>query len=269
MLSLKTKYPADTVEYSNGRVVCGTYNYDNGKRHGTLDLYDTDLVLLKQIETDAILDTKWNNSLICTASSDGIQVFDADLNLLSKVSTGLCLSIDCQAQLTASSMMDGSVEIYDDLKHLQTIKPHYSEVWTCHLGSLLYSGSDQGKLSCFDLTSNREICKHDFDAGVCSTIEKENYLYVGSYTDRIDVFDRRNWKVIHSIDVGGGVWRMKFNENKLAVAAMYAGLMVYENHNLVHHFTDHESMVYGVTWMPDDSLVSCSFYDCSIRKRFL
>lgn len=101
-----------------------------------------------------------------------------------------------------------------------------------------------------------------------------------SYNNVVSLIDRRKATIaLSEIDVGGGVWRVKWNpqENRkedLLVACMRDGFKVlhYEEGmqqgRVVHRFDDHESLAYGVDWSfeppaEDGTQVvgSCSFYD--------
>ena len=94
------------------------------------------------------------------------------------------------------------------------------------------------------------------------------------------LFDRRKPSVsLSEIDVGGGVWRVKWNphENRkqdLLVACMHDGFktLKYESGmgrgTIMQRFDVHKSLAYGVDWsvqLPTEDnkqiVGSCSFYD--------
>jgi diphthamide biosynthesis protein 7 len=104
--------------------------------------------------------------------------------------------------------------------------------------------------------------------------------YFHSYNNMVTLFDRRKASVaLSEVDVGGGVWRVKWNpqENRkgdLLAACMRDGFKVlhYEDGmwqgQIVQRFDDHDSLAYGVDWSFEPpaedgkQLVgSCSFYD--------
>jgi len=122
-----------------------------------------------------------------------------------------------------------------------------------------------------------------FEAGVTtvqSHLHVESLIAVGSYNNMVTLFDRRKASVaLSEVDVGGGVWRVKWNpqENRkgdLLAACMRDGFKVlhYEDGmwqgQIVQRFDDHDSLAYGVDWSFEPpaedgkQLVgSCSFYD--------
>lgn len=114
--------------------------------------------------------------------------------------------------------------------------------------------------------------------------------------DRLRLWDRRKALrpvLTQEIDVGGGVWRIKWREptagdaggeRLLALACMHAGAAVLRfgvedrgvlaAGELVSRHTGHQSMAYGIDWCrpgcgTDDNasmlLASCSFYDHALH----
>jgi WD40 repeat protein len=102
----------------------------------------------------------------------------------------------------------------------------------------------------------------------CVEFLDENTLLSGCYDDRIRKFDLRHLAVpVSEFKSIGGIWRMKPHSGKLYVAACYGGCQVLrlDTFDLVEEYKGHESMVYGIGALGDSNVVSCSFYDKSIR----
>jgi len=123
-----------------------------------------------------------------------------------------------------------------------------------------------------------------FDAGVTSIQSNphiEHLLAVGSYDNKVKLFDTRNPFIpVTEIDVGGGAWRVKWHpcftrKNDLLVACMHDGFKVISfmlDHDNIHgeivkRFDTHESLAYGADWsfsLQEDGktlIATCSFYD--------
>jgi diphthamide biosynthesis protein 7 len=106
------------------------------------------------------------------------------------------------------------------------------------------------------------------------------------YDAILRIFDTRSPRQpICTLDVGGGIWRVKWHPTKssrLLIAAMHGGCCVVDFEGLegvdggsdtevratvLKRFDGHESMAYGVDWgapIPsrgEDMVASCSFYD--------
>ena len=63
------------------------------------------------------------------------------------------------------------------------------------------------------------------------------FIYVGSYDEWLRKWDERNLKrEVESVQVGGGVWRIKQRHEKLLVAAMHGGYLVLNNMDIVARF---------------------------------
>lgn len=96
-----------------------------------------------------------------------------------------------------------------------------------------------------------------------------------SYDGVVRLFDARQLvQPASTVDVGGGVWRLKWHPSrheKLLVAAMHAGCRLVDldpssgQGQIVVRFKEHESMAYGADWSPSGDVVgSCSFYDSKL-----
>lgn len=73
---------------------------------------------------------------------------------------------------------------------------------------------------------------------------------------------------ICNINVGGGVWRIKWKPNThdyILVAAMYNGFKILNDKLIVETcYDEHESIAYGADWSWEsgsDIVATCSFYD--------
>ena len=88
-----------------------------------------------------------------------------------------------------------------------------------------------------------------------------------SYDEVLRSWDTRNIKCpLSEMRMGGGVWRIKqapSSSSLLALACMHNGFHVVDaaRSESVLHYTEHESLAYGVDWKTPDVLASCSFYD--------
>ncbi len=83
-------------------------------------------------------------------------------------------------------------------------------------------------------------------------------------------------------DLGGGIWRIKWNNEQsdlLATACMHNGFQLVQCHmttasdpEVLCSYKEHKSLAYGIDWAPsysdddnDVTLASCSFYDHSMH----
>mmetsp|Transcript_11316 Transcript_11316/g.16624 ORF Transcript_11316/g.16624 Transcript_11316/m.16624 type:complete len:375 (-) Transcript_11316:16-1140(-) len=229
---------------------------------------------------------------------------------------GLALSLGWDKSSTAvgdqkriiSSYSKGSLALHtmrhsaDDIEQMHRWKAHSlfgcdSEVWTCCFASndhqsenteRILSGGDDCQLKLWDLrliddsSHNTAVgTNRDFDAGITAVSyhpSKEHIFAVGSYDEQVRLFDVRNiMEPLKCIDVGGGVWRIKWQQSStttdtLLVAAMHGGcriLNVNDDGNcktVRKEFVEHKSMAYGADWIAKNVAASCSFYD---RQVFL
>mmetsp|Transcript_7489 Transcript_7489/g.14209 ORF Transcript_7489/g.14209 Transcript_7489/m.14209 type:complete len:489 (+) Transcript_7489:130-1596(+) len=184
-----------------------------------------------------------------------------------------------------------------------------SEVWTTcftsnkyyntHSNSVL-SGGDDCKMKLWDMrTCHKPMhVQDDFEAGVTAVSyhpRLEHIFAVGSYDEKIRIWDMRKLGgrssngglPLDCIDVGGGVWRIKWHPwdgNRMLVGAMHGGCRVLQidgiqhvettldsvgvNSRITKEFKEHKSMAYGADWILSssenydlDAATSCSFYD--------
>ncbi|PWA03203.1 hypothetical protein BB558_000635 [Smittium angustum] len=212
----------------------------------------------------------------------------------------MCLSLDWSNRIKGNdnvkvcgSYSDGSVSVFGinslgEFISLNYIKAHMYEAWITafdyHNTNILYTGGGDGLLKGWDI---READLHTgtfvskyHEMGVCSIQSnplKENIVASGSYDEKVCVWDTRQFKKpISETNVGGGIWRLKWNPSNpeyLLAAAIFNGVFVLKHDGSdklghVSHFKEHGSLAYGADWSyyyrprADKWLVSsCSFYD--------
>ena len=140
-----------------------------------------------------------------------------------------------------------------------------------------------------------------YDCGVTSMHcdpHNEHRLCVGSYDESVRLFDTRHMRrAVHSLDVGGGVWRLKWQPSRassssssssslsmsrIVAACMHGGFAVLDvaaDGALsvgVRWHEPHASLAYGVDWRGDADceptkhalvVACCSFYDHLLSVR--
>merc|ERR1719383_1013537 len=90
----------------------------------------------------------------------------------------------------------------------------------------------------------------------------DHRIITGSYDESLRWWDERNLRSpLESVDVGGGVWRIKQRKENLLIGAMHGGFLVLKGTDIVSRYTDHESLAYGADWISDSTAATCSFYD--------
>ena len=100
-----------------------------------------------------------------------------------------------------------------------------------------------------------------------------------SYDEKVRFFDTRNLlKPLSELQVGGGVWRLKWHsaperQDDLLVACMHDGFKVVNRSRgadttILKEFREHASLAYGADWYvppgapsAETKVASCSFYD--------
>jgi len=185
-----------------------------------------------------------------------------------------------------------------------------SEVWTTCFATnkhysthdnIVISGGDDCKMKLWDLRTDcskpiNTIGDREYGAGVTTVSYHpflENVFASGSYDESVRIWDMRKLSSgesqipMASVNVGGGVWRIKWhptNKGRILVGAMHGGCRVIDAPQLVTNnshdddqkvsiikeFTEHESMAYGADWLHTagryEAAASCSFYD---RQTFI
>ena len=109
-----------------------------------------------------------------------------------------------------------------------------------------------------------------------------------SYDETLLLWDTRNMSKPHKeAQLGGGIWRIKWNNKRphlLATACMHNGFQLVNSHldsskdpEVVCQYSQHGSLAYGIDWCPLNStvtridsenqaiLATCSFYDHSMH----
>lgn len=280
------------------------------------------LDLLHSVETAGIFDMKWNpvgddvSPLLAQADADGhLRLYHLESkgngsevhgNFLKesndeKISSSMCLCLDWNPSATsiAVGLSDGSISIISllecQLNLVQEWKAHEFELWaTCfdtHQPQLVYTGSDDCKFSCWDLRNPSELAFQNSKVhkmGVCCIAKSSSdphTLLTGSYDEYLRVWDVRSIsKPLNesSINLGGGVWRIKqhpFVPGVVLAACMHNGFAVVKikggEVEVIETYSKHESLAYGADWQrgtpshegerKNTAVATCSFYDRNLR----
>lgn len=183
-----------------------------------------------------------------------------------------------------------------------------SEVWSACFASdennrLVLSCGDEGSVKIWDTRSTvrpLHVLK-PFEAGATVAAchpRRPHLVAIGSYDETLiilDVRDPARKPLLHTAQLGGGIWRIKWHpyvDDRILVAAMHGGCRVLQidglkeadgNQNSVYappitcrvtkRFTEHDSMAYGADWLVRrhparngyfEAAASCSFYDRAV-----
>ncbi len=188
----------------------------------------------------------------------------------------------------ATSSSGGKINIHDisnQLKLLCSWKAHDLECWCVSWdwhsdGNVLYSGADDCIIKRWDLRAVDQglptWTNSRAHSGGVTSVQVSPYtphvLLTGSYDEHLLSWDTRMLKgPTHSHHLeGGGVWKVRWHPTRLdllAVAGMHSGFRVLRWNESSGFSTlasnySHDSIAYGIDWTQDDTIVSCSFYDC-------
>ena len=291
-----TGYNADTIETNPGDrslFACGTYELHGDTRVGNVSMFSyTGKEGLKEgasVECEGVLDMFWisDNALALAKANGQLSLFNFDSNqlFLNKdldLSEGILLAVDssnhhyCIVSDTLGYAHHINLNTNDVISK---IKVHGdrgwgSEVWGLHVdrhdSNIIYTGGDDALLLAVDLRTLTPFhrCKYH-EMGVCSLTTHPadtNVLLSGSYDERIIKWDKRSMKSpLEECNIGGGVWRLKWKPDIydcVAVAGMYSGFHILDVSTFrTSAYTHHDSIAYGIDWLFDDVIASCSFYD--------
>lgn len=208
----------------------------------------------------------------------------------------------------AASYSDGSIKIFDvtpdgGLVQLEGLDwgAHSLEAWMAtwsrepsRRGNVVYSGGDDAIFQAWDLResngsngSNQParlfVDRKTHGAGVTCVGELggEHTVMTGSYDNNLRIWDWRNSMkpvVEASLDLGGGVWRLKPKPDDPTVvlaATMYDGFKLLrlkrDGAVWIEHLADFptqrtdKTLAYGASWCQEPGLnglaATCSFYD--------
>ena len=274
-----------------------TVNFDAS---GILDLKwinENNLITVDSDNHLKLFELNENKSELNLADELGINTENSSIGLtvdyLSKSDRLKILSSDTLGNLSLTRIDNQKFELE------KSFKAHDYEVWSVLIDrneeNVLYSGADDCLLKMWDLrqSESRPANKCSlFQGGICSILlpQKRDLSYFSGYTsdqllcssydEQIYVLDKRNMKdyVKKSAKLGGGVWKMKINEEKSLIlcACMHTGVhlvdldglksqLYYDKHGL-------NNLAYGCDWMglypnkqSHDFIATCSFYNHSLR----
>lgn len=245
------------------------------------------------LETCGIFDIKWRPPsssplppLLAQASADGtLSLYNLEvrnssyLHELTKasISTSMCLSLDwnphSKQHISVSLSIGGLSEIDIRESHVEVLHhtdaAHSFEAWCVTYdnwkSSILYSGGDDCHFCCWDVRQGllkpvfREKKTHQMGVtSIQTNPHQENILATGSYDEKLRVWDMRVPEkplVEKVLELGGGVWKLKWNpHNKafLTAACMHNGFMIVNIQGgqafVAMEYKKHESLGYGVDW---------------------
>lgn len=259
--------------------------------------FDTDKAAIIAACADGTLYLLQSPTPFCTAKLDLLLAKNPTSNDLS-----LAVHVtDKQFEDTvvACSNSAGFVGVYQfqkgELSPIVHRKMHDAEAWTVHIvqtpssgQNVVVSGGDDGVLTALDPREGGPVWRvrnaHD-GLGVTTLAwhaDTPETLWTGGYDDCVKVWDVRSLRVPvskQSLNIGGGVWRLRFHPRHtdlLLAAAMYNGCKVVRRHadqslSIEASYMGHKSIAYGACWLsdlnPQNSLCALtgSFYDRSIQ----
>ncbi|KMZ64792.1 WD repeat-containing protein [Zostera marina] len=254
--------------------------------------------MLAQVDSDGCLSLYSLKSNEATEACGGAMLKPVGSE---NISSAMCLCLDWSPSSTSISLglSDGSVSMAtlaeSEIHVSQSWKAHDYEVWSTlidyHQPQLLYTGSDDCRFCCWDLRDTppnsvfRNTKSHKM--GVCCIAKNPsnpNMVLTGSYDESLRVWDVRSVsKPVDecSINLGGGVWRIKYhpdNPDLVLAACMhndFAIIRIGKNDDItvIEKYKKHESLAYGADWQrscrdrnESSCLVAtCSFYDNTMR----
>jgi len=250
-----------------------------------------------QFECPAVLDLKWtfkdpvmlgavhaSGQLVlykCFTDCEGEDI--PRLEVIEKLEIteddGLALALEWNSSYDKIVVSDSKGKIHvvehtpSNSKVIQEYSYHGYEAWTCCFShwddNIIFSGGDDCCFNCYDLRVAGSVFKKNSKShmsgvtAMISDVTNSNQIITGSYDENVRWWDERNLKYeLSSIQVGGGVWRIKQRPSgKLLIGGMHAGYCVIQDQHIIARYTEHESLAYGADWITDNVAASASFYD--------
>ncbi|KAM0671484.1 Diphthine methyltransferase [Ordospora colligata] len=270
MKSFDSIMPIDCLCIVDDILIAGGYQFTEASRSGGVYLYDIYSMQIKnEFETTGILDCKKNEEMVFFAGCEEFGAICLKNSAIDKICTPAINTYVC--------VNSSSVFVCDIMGHIRQFEGYglvnsrdtiigEEPIWVVEAyGDSIACGSEDGMLRFIDTRSwsvHQEIKRK---SGVTSIYHTENYTYVGSYDEHIEIVDRRKYDIIERKYVGGGVWRICYFDGKYFVACMYEGLKVYgDDFSLLKHYAT-ESIAYGLA-LSHDMVAFASFYDKKIHK---
>ncbi|KAJ0948496.1 putative transcription factor WD40-like family [Helianthus annuus] len=315
-------FPRDSFHHVLAASTYTLQEGDQPRRSGSISLFSVDLDrvnLSYRLKTAGIFDMKWNpvganatHPLLAQADADGFLRVHHLKNSINgdalkevhnqKVSSSMCLCLDWNPSATSIStgLSDGLVSLIsiDETKTtvLQEWKAHDFEVWAASFNPdqphLVYTGSDDCKFKGWDLRNNpskiafQNSKAHQMGVScIAKSSHDPNTLFTGSYDENLRVWDVRSIsRPVNetSINLGGGVWRMKNHyvvPGLILAACMHNGFAIVKvdgnEVKVVETYNKHDSLAYGADWYRGSIrdldnkvktiVATCSFYDKLLR----
>lgn len=289
-------FNCDSVEINNdqSKVFVGMYQYEASTtlRGGGYQVYNNQGDLLASCPQNfGCLDAKWvTDNVVVSACSDGIlRWIEVDDNRLvqevaivpnpsSSDTENIIMTVDAVSDLTVSITAKGRLTVIKDRTLILSSWEAHSPVvesWACDIspdGRVIASGADDCTLRFWDARTTDIIhndSKNHSMGTTCIEFLSETLVLSGSYDEKIRKFDMRNLSFpVDEVKTVGGVWRLKHCEGLLFVAACYGGCQIFNPVTLtpvLQEYRGHDSMAYGIDYLGDNKVVSCSFYDRSVQ----
>ncbi|WUR03132.1 WD40 repeat domain-containing protein [Vairimorpha necatrix] len=243
------------------KIFTGSYDYSSSSRFGNIQLYSSDMSLIRTQETSGILDLKIHSSFLYAATSNSLLKFNLSLDLLKEVSTphmNTFIYINISSSRLYICTSNGSITVYSpDLVFLYSLQVSNDILWTCTLyNSLLLCGGECSTL--FFIKDKEVIKKMKFEQGICSLLVERDIVMVGSYDEHVyKIFIDR---IIEKKKIGGGIWRIIKKNEKFYMSCMYEGIKILGEKNY-----SKGELVYGID-VNEEYIIYSSFYNKVIYK---
>ena len=232
------------------------------------------------------LSVDWDDGSVATASS--AHSGPSSISVAASSSSGHVSVLTLQQSSSSLSL-------------LASCTAHSLEVWSCafspHCPTSLYSGGDDCLLCHVDTRTMQQptVLSRQHTAGVCCVLPSasgEHVLATGCYDERVRLWDARAMRQpLGERRLNGGVWRLRWgkkddgseDDSRLLCCCMHAGVQLLELAEggaalrVTSEYYEHQSLAYGADWVTvhssaasgsderNNAIVSCSFYDNSLR----
>jgi diphthine methyl ester acylhydrolase len=258
-----TKVPIDSLASSNEFLIAGGYQIEEGVRSGKVSFYGRGDSINHELETSGTLDVEVSSGCVYLANSEDVGVVELQSKThIQRTTESINTYVSAGSDFIAISSLDGSIYLYGkELELMEKMTVSVNPVWVTEVyEGQIVSGCEGGSLSFSDARTGRIHRVLQRGCGVTSIHAMNEYLYVGSYDECIEVIDRRTHKVVSRACIGGGVWRILSIGGCFYVACMYEGLKVFsEDFKILRRYYT-ASIVYAVA-VHGCELAFASFYD--------
>lgn len=262
---LEIDMPIDCIIESQKFFVCCGYQYLNNERGGCLYFLDkNNFKIIDSVATTGTLHAFFKENKIFVANSRDISIFEEN-NLLIKYPTHSINTYVFVDDYIYVADEKGCITVFDfNLTVIKTISITKEPVWIVKSSeNYLYFGNEAGECFRYSIQSDSFCRIGKKRLGIIDIVIDSDSLFISSYDDNVEVFDRHTLELKKKSAKLGSLWKILKHGNFFICSAIYEGLKIFNSEFELIKQIPVKTICYAIH-LSDNRIIWADFYNKKI-----